>query len=184
MTEQLPPVDPETGVVLEQPNLFPTDEELIANRQRSSWSFRSFMRRALPDPKPRQAPLNFVRPPTLAEQVARLVRQETRAMQNPERDVPDDEDEWEDDDGNPFSPYELIWDPHLEREVTASEFMANQEKYRLAYLKKAAEGTYTDPVNPLPRTSKKPSTASPKGKEPRSQKAGGDDAPPESGDDA
>lgn len=127
---------------------------------------------AVLDDTPLALPYGADRPPTLAEQIARLVKREILDHRNSGDDLPDDDEDWDEDSDQPFSPYELVFDPVLGKEVTAKEFMANQDKYRAKYAQAALEANERDGAIPLRRSSKQPALASPKAKGSRPQEAG------------
>lgn len=81
--------------------------------------------REIPDPNPLSIPAGFRKPETLASQIARLVKR-----QKMEDDDQVDET-WEDaldfdidDDFDPTSPWETVYDPDLGREVSQAEYAA------------------------------------------------------------
>lgn len=91
----------------------------------------------VPDPTPLTLPSGFRRPETLQEQVRRLVRStvsQIAADQGVET-FEDSEDFDVDDDFDPNTPYEVFFDPALNREVSAEEFNRNHEIYKKRYLK-------------------------------------------------
>ncbi|AZL82923.1 hypothetical protein [Apis mellifera associated microvirus 45] len=78
--------------------------------------------REIVDPTPMGLPAGFKRPETLAEQVRRLVRTEKLVDD-------DDVESWEeandfdvDDDFDPASPFETVFDPELGRELTPNDY--------------------------------------------------------------
>lgn len=95
--------------------------------------------REIPDPKPLRIPLGFKRPETLAEQVQRLVRNglsiaaEARGAETWEEA---DDFDIDDDPPDPYSPFEAVFDPLLERDVTAAELVTMKDhlihQYELA----------------------------------------------------
>lgn len=98
--------------------------------------------RELPDPTPLEVPVGFKRPETLAEQVRRLVRSEhfnaeREALGEETFDEADDFDV--DDDFDPSTPYEVFFDPVLNREVSPDEFQRNAEGYKKRYLQAQEE---------------------------------------------
>lgn len=132
------------------------------------------------DNTPLTIPIGFGRPETLAEQIARLIRHsdDDRRARSQE-DTPDYDEDWEDDDDQPFSPYELVYDPILNQDVTIKEFFANKEVYRKKYAVAAAlHSGNDDPATTLPRTPKGRPSASPQAKATRPQKAGVAEADP------
>lgn len=113
-----------------------------------------------PDPNPMQIPAGFRRPPTLAEQVARLVRSE-RFMQEA-RDAgfetfEEAEDfDIDDDPVDPSTPYEPFFDPALGREVTPADIlderkrahMSSETEKRTEARKRAKEAKAAPPATP------------------------------------
>lgn len=78
----------------------------------------------IPDPRPMRIPAGFKRPPTLAEQVRRLVQTSVSewAANNGFETFEESEDfEVDDDTLDPRSPYEEHFDPELGRAVTDEE---------------------------------------------------------------
>lgn len=90
------------------------------------------------DDTPLALPFGYKKPETLAQQVARLVRSYEYDRLREGDELSDDDEDWDRDDDQPFSPYELVFDPVLGKEITPQEFIANQHKYKAAYLKKAS----------------------------------------------
>lgn len=96
----------------------------------------------LPSDQPIEIPAGFTIPETLNQQVARLVRHErfAQALGQGDSDTFEEADDFDvGDDFDPSSPFEQVFDPILQRDVTAAEFMANQDEYRKLYQKAAAE---------------------------------------------
>lgn len=134
------------------------------------------MRRGMevPDPRPLSIPSGFVRPPTLAEQVRRLLPDMIRQQQAGEVETWEDANDFDiGDDFDPKSPWETIYDEQLGREVTPEEFHKNwpqireemqvklRNYYRLQeemdYLEgKAARGSQGDPPAPSSSAAKPP----------------------------
>lgn len=87
----------------------------------------------VPDPTPLTLPAGFKRPETLADQVQRLVRTHLSRIaaesgaetfeESEDFDVGDEQDD-------PRTPYEAVFDPVLGHDVTAEEFRRNQAVYR------------------------------------------------------
>ena len=76
------------------------------------------------DPKPMALPVNMKRPPSLQEQIQRLVRSEQlRQMANAsDVDTFEEADDFDvGDDYDPTSPWELEFEPSLGKEITKSE---------------------------------------------------------------
>lgn len=78
-------------------------------------------------------PLGFERPETLAEQVARLVRSNSLAQAATAAgyDTFDDYDDFDiEDDVDPSTPYETVFEPGLNKEITRAEkqFIDAQKK--------------------------------------------------------
>ncbi len=86
--------------------------------------------------KPISLPMGYKIPETLAEQVARLVRKENfhTAMGGPEAETFEEADDFDvGDDFDPTSPFEQVFDPILQRDITAAEYMTNQAEYKKLY---------------------------------------------------
>lgn len=94
--------------------------------------------RESPDPTPLAMPAGFMRPPTLAEQVQRLVRTAiSRHAEQQGFESFDDADDFDvDEDVEPTTPYETFFDPILGRDVTPHQFKANEEHYKKLYQEK------------------------------------------------
>lgn len=90
----------------------------------------------IPDPQPMVMPAGFRRPETLAEQVARLVKGAVSRMAEEEgaETFEESEDFDVDDDFDPRTPYEEIFDPTLNRSITPDEMRRNGDRYREMYL--------------------------------------------------
>lgn len=92
----------------------------------------------VPDPMPAAAPAGFKRPETLAEQVQRLVRgaisRQAEAQGVETFEEADDFDVG--DDFDPTTPYETMFDPVLQREITPDEWRRNEALYRKEYVQK------------------------------------------------
>lgn len=88
------------------------------------------------DSTPLRIPLGFKRPETLAEQVQRLVRGHlSRVAEEQGFETFEEAEDFdvEDDMDFPETPYELVFDPVLEREISADEFRRNADAYREEY---------------------------------------------------
>lgn len=89
------------------------------------------------DDTPIAVPLGFQIPESLNDQVRRLVKHHrfNEAMGGDSAlDTFEEADDFDvGDDFDPASPYEVVFDPILNRDVTAADFLANQAKYRAAY---------------------------------------------------
>lgn len=87
------------------------------------------------DAKPVAIPAGFRRPETLAEQVRRLVRMEQ--MEDTGEETWEDANDFDvDDDFDPRSPWETIYDEALGREVTPAEFHSKWPEIREEMQKK------------------------------------------------
>lgn len=75
------------------------------------------------DPTPVAVPAGFGRPPTLQEQMIALIRSEDfkRSMASQGFETIDEAEDFETEDYDPTSPYELEFEPDLGREVTKQE---------------------------------------------------------------
>lgn len=91
----------------------------------------------VPDPTPMALPSGFRRPETLAEQVKRLVRTtlSQQAAEAGHESFEESEDFDVDDDFDPQTPYEVFFDPALNREISPDEFNRNYEIYKQRYIK-------------------------------------------------
>lgn len=70
------------------------------------------------DPNPHTMALKFQRPPTLAEQIAQYMGQHNRHLEQLGVETAEEADDFEvDEDGNPESPHELVFDALLNREL-------------------------------------------------------------------
>lgn len=90
----------------------------------------------VPDPTPLTIPSGFRRPETLQEQVARLVRgaMSRRAEEEGFETFEDSEDFDVDEDFDPRTPFEEVFDPLLGRGVTPQEMQEHGDRYRDLYL--------------------------------------------------
>lgn len=92
----------------------------------------------IPDPNPVELPLGMKRPETLAEQVQRLVRtsMSAHAAMHGMETFEEAEDLEVDEDFDPYTPYEVEFDPVIGRNVTAADLMdpSKKDAYREAYL--------------------------------------------------
>lgn len=93
--------------------------------------------REIPDPTPVTIPSGFRRPPTLQEQVQRLVRGELsrRAAEQGFETFEDADDFDVEGDEDPHTPFETHFDPVLGKEISPAEFKAQEARYREEYLK-------------------------------------------------
>lgn len=91
----------------------------------------------VPDPRPVSIPAGFQRPPSLQEQVRRLLPDMIRQQQEQEVETWEDANDFDvGDDFDPSSPWETIYDPTLGREVTPEEFARNLPQIREEVQKK------------------------------------------------
>ncbi len=101
----------------------------------------------VPSDVPLTIPIGFSIPETLNEQVARLVRHHrfAEALGDAEGETFEEADDFDvGEDFDPSSPYEQVFDPILNREVSIAEFVANSDEYRKLY-EAAAEQFIPDP---------------------------------------
>lgn len=85
------------------------------------------------DPTPMTLPVKFQKPPTLAEQIARHMGATQRWQEQHASESPDDAlDFGDDDEDEPRSIHELVFDEQLNRELTRYEKMA-LDKSRAAF---------------------------------------------------
>lgn len=89
----------------------------------------------LPDPTPLRLPSGFRRPETLQEQVARLVRtQISREAEEAGYETFEEAEDFDvDDDFDPSSPFETIFDPVL-GEVTPHDLKTFESEYRRKFI--------------------------------------------------
>lgn len=84
------------------------------------------------DPTPVEMPIGYKRPESLQEQIRRLVRSEawTQEMNRLDAETFDEADDFDvGEDFDPQSPYELQFDPDLNKEVTREEkFVLDQSR--------------------------------------------------------
>lgn len=111
----------------------------------------------VPSDKPIALPTGMKRPETLQEQISRLVRHEQFAQAvtgDQDEESFDEADDFEvGEDFDPSSPYETVFDPIIQRDVSPAEFHHNSEEYRKLY-EAAAKAAIPDP----PKEPDKPST--------------------------
>lgn len=93
----------------------------------------------VPDPTPLELPAGFKRPETLAEQVQRLVRtsvSQYAAMTGQETFEEAEDFEVDDESFDPHTPYEVDFDPILNKEIAPADFRdpEKREYYKRLYL--------------------------------------------------
>lgn len=96
------------------------------------------------DSTPIALPLDAKRPETLAQQIQRLVRTHiSREAEEAGLESFEDAEDFDvgEEDFDPSSPYEEIFDPVLGRAITVDEFRKNEAVYRQRYLE-AEEKAY------------------------------------------
>lgn len=96
--------------------------------------------REIPDSRRPRLPIGFKKPESLAEQVQRLVRthlSEHAQEQGAESFEDADDFDIDDDDSDPFSPYEMDFDPVLGREVSPEMLNNEPEQWRETYVRAA-----------------------------------------------
>ena len=101
--------------------------------------------REILDPNPMEVPVGFDRPETLQETIQRIMRTseavaEARRLSFETAEEADDFDIPEDETFDPETPFEQVYDPVLDREVTAAELLANPALYQRLYAEAAKEG--------------------------------------------
>ncbi len=117
--------------------------------------------------KPISVPAGFKIPETLNEQVARLVRHErfNQAVGGQDNDTFDEADDFNvGDDFDPGSPYELVFDPILQRDISAADLANNREEYAKLYMA-AAKEEIPDPPKPASKVTADKPDDPPKGDE-------------------
>lgn len=118
----------------------------------------------LPDGTPVVIPSGFKRPETLAEQVQRIIRTEaSRRAEEAGFESFEEADDFDvgEDDFDPDTPYEEVFDPVLQRAITPAEFAARADYYRKAYENAVKMGALGDPAEPSPGQQKPAEPASP-----------------------
>lgn len=95
------------------------------------------------DPNPIEVAAGFRRPETLQESIERIMRVSevvAQARSGYETfEEADDFDVPDDDTFDPDTPFEQVYDPVLQKEVTAAELLANPELYQRLYSEAVAE---------------------------------------------
>jgi hypothetical protein len=91
--------------------------------------------------KPMSLPSGMKRPETTAETIQRLVRGElSRVAARQGAETFEEADDFDvGDDLDPSTPYEMVFDPVLGRDVTPADFVANEKRYKDEYLQKQKE---------------------------------------------
>ena len=107
--------------------------------------------------EPMAIPAGFKIPETLAEQVQRLVRSSTiqhEAAQAGFETFEEADDFDVGDDFDPSTPYELTFDPILQKDISPDDFIRNNQQYKKQYEKALQEQTISTPEKP-PKKQKK-----------------------------
>lgn len=115
-------------------------EEVILNPR--SWGPAPGREEA--DSKPAAMPVGFQRPPTLAEQVQRLVRSAiSREAEEKGFETFEESEDFDipDDPIDPATPYETVFDPVLGHDISADEWRKNEARYRERYETQGAQLT-------------------------------------------
>lgn len=100
----------------------------------------------IPDPQPLEIPGGFKKPETLQEQIRRLIRAASReAAEQGLETFEEAEDFNVDDDFDPHTPYEVFFDPVLNKEISPEEFDTHKEHYMKQYV--AAHNEYFSRVD-------------------------------------
>lgn len=117
-------------------------------------------RREKPDPTPMAIPIGFERPPTLAEQVARLVRNERlqAALSASGRETFEEANDFDvGDDFDPSSPYEENfhgkWDEEVKLEAERNKREAEAAEARKKAIKRPKGSSFEEEV-PIERKAK------------------------------
>lgn len=98
------------------------------------------------DPEPMEIPAGFKRPETLQEQIKRLIKAASNEAAAMGLETFEEAEDFNvDDDFDPSTPYEVFFDPVLNREVTPQEFDTHKEHYMKQY--KAAYAEYFNRVD-------------------------------------
>lgn len=94
-----------------------------------------------PDPSPMTIPAGFRRPERLEDQIMRLVKRsiDDHARANDLETFEDFLDFDIDEEVDPQSPYEVFYDPVLDKEISPQEFKDNAEAYKNRYVKAQME---------------------------------------------
>lgn len=98
--------------------------------------------REIPDPTPISIPLGFKKPETLAEAVRRLVRSDqwAKEMIDTDQETFEEADDFDvGDDFDPSSPFEQIFDPVLNRDVSHQQYVDNAAEYKRLYTEQFLE---------------------------------------------
>lgn len=101
----------------------------------------------LPDPTPLTLPSGFKRPETLEAQIQRLVRGAiSRQAAESGYETFEDADDFDipDDTDDPFTPYEMEFDPILGREVSPQMLKEGGDRIRTEYVQKAVDHPVMD----------------------------------------
>lgn len=115
--------------------------------------------REIPDPDPIAIPLGFKKPETLAEAVRRLVRSDDWAKQMTDdgQETFEEADDFDvGDDFDPSSPFEQIFDPVLNRDVSHQEYVDNAAEYKRLYTEKFLEENPPEEEVPEPEPAPEP----------------------------
>lgn len=104
--------------------------------------------RELPDPTPKAMPVGFKRPETLDEQIRRLIRTHMSDMAEDQGfetfEEADDFAVEEDDQFDPETPFEMEFDPVLQREVSPDMIASNPVEYRDQFVEAVMQDEGTD----------------------------------------
>lgn len=73
------------------------------------------------DSNPMTLPVKFQRPPTLAEQIARFMGANDRLQSMQGTESPEEAEDFTDEDDEPKSPHELVYDELINREIPRFE---------------------------------------------------------------
>lgn len=107
--------------------------------------------REIPDPTPVAIPAGFKKPETMAELVRSLTRSTALELLAAEQDIDTFEEaedfDIDDDSFDPNSPFEEIFDPVLNRGITAEEWERNREVYEKRY-----QAAFSSAYNELDRS--------------------------------
>lgn len=100
----------------------------------------------IPDPQPLEIPGGFKKPETLQEQIRRLIRAASEDAKNQGLETFEEAEDFNvDDDFDPNTPYEVFFDPVLNREISPQEFEQHKEHYMKQYV--AAHNEYFSRVD-------------------------------------
>lgn len=100
----------------------------------------------IPDSQPLEIPAGFRKPETLQDQIRRLIRSASEEAKNSGLETFEEAEDFNvDDDFDPTTPYEVFFDPVLNKEISPQEFEVHKDHYMKQY--KAAYNEYFNRVD-------------------------------------